>query len=1218
MSKNIEWLELFTENPGRVKAIAFHPKRTWVLISLHDGVAQIWDYRLKTLVDSFDEHDGPIRGVDFHHSQPLFVTCSDDYNIKVWNYRERRCLFTLYGHTDYVRSVQFHPEHPWIISASDDQTIKIWNWQSRKCISTLAGHSHYVMSARFHPTKDLVVSASLDLTVRVWDISGLQGKKGPTSKFDEQALKIQNDLFGSTDVLVKYVLEGHSRGVNWADFHPDQPLIISGADDREIKIWRMGNNSVSEYDVLRGHYNNICAVGFHRNDDIAISVAEDRTVRIWDTKKRTQLYSHRIDKSRCWSYASHPNLNIFAVGHDDGFIVFKLEHERPPHCLESEDGLFYIKDRYLRVYDFNSRNDSPLLNITAKDSGAIPRKVHYYPGGNSVLVTYNGEINSWYRLFTLPKDGRQIDVSDSIKATGHAVAWLRRDRFAVLVNNQLIAVKDLTNNTKYSIQTPFSIDYIYAAPMERLVLKSEDRVCLFDITQNAIIAIEKISNIRDVIWSGNSSDAWVAFICDKKVVVADGRLKNINFVSEPTKVKTGVWDSNGVFIYNTLTHIKYFLRNGDKGIIRTVDRPIYITAVKGDQLFCLDRKGINRIVTVEINEFMFKRALDKKDFGEVMRIVENSGLIGQAIIGYLEQRGYPDIALRFATDDETRFDLAIQCGTPAALDIAFEAATNLENPDTWGRLGVEALRQGNIELVVKAYRQTLAFEKLSTLYSLLGNNKKLNQMLAIATEKRGDHNARFQNSLLLGDVQERVKILAQVGQFELAYMTAINHGLEEDAAKLYQLLQLQKAERLGINIDTEPLPEVNVPSANPNAKLLFPPVPINLVKSENWPLTRVKQNRFEIPKKARKAEKEGGIHSVIDVEEGNWDNEDLKLSGDSDDSNDSLDLGPETGGWDDIDVDLSGSDDDTKQTETVIPLPKKGTETIDLWTRKSNIVYDHIAAGSFESAMQLLNDEFGVVNFEPMRELFLSIYRSSSGAFLGHPGCVALPYYLNRNIKDRSGRHQPSLTITFQDLIEKLRSAYSLVSEGKFSGALELFSQILTSLPVVNVSNTERVEFEEMINICREYILGLSLELEKRSTESVERQLELAIYFSYCDLQTGHQKLALKQAMKLCANEKNYGMAYTLASKLMEFTLSKQDEQLAQKVLGHCEKKERSDSLEVDFDERNPFVICAGTKKPIYQGTPTAQCRFCKSKFITAWKGKICNICNISSIEGDE
>ena len=49
----------------------------------------------------------------------------------------------------------------------------------------------------------------------------------------------QTDLFGTSDAIVKHVLEGHDRGVNWAAFHPTLPLIVSGADDRQIKMWRM-------------------------------------------------------------------------------------------------------------------------------------------------------------------------------------------------------------------------------------------------------------------------------------------------------------------------------------------------------------------------------------------------------------------------------------------------------------------------------------------------------------------------------------------------------------------------------------------------------------------------------------------------------------------------------------------------------------------------------------------------------------------------------------------------------------------------------------------------------------------------------------------------------------------------------------------------------------------------------------------------------------------
>lgn len=43
---------------NRVKGLSFHPKRPWILASLHSGVVQLWDYRMGTLIDRFDEHDG--------------------------------------------------------------------------------------------------------------------------------------------------------------------------------------------------------------------------------------------------------------------------------------------------------------------------------------------------------------------------------------------------------------------------------------------------------------------------------------------------------------------------------------------------------------------------------------------------------------------------------------------------------------------------------------------------------------------------------------------------------------------------------------------------------------------------------------------------------------------------------------------------------------------------------------------------------------------------------------------------------------------------------------------------------------------------------------------------------------------------------------------------------------------------------------------------------
>lgn len=71
------------------------------------------------------------------------------------------------------------------------------------------------------------------------------------------------------------------------------------------------------------------------------------------------------------------------------------------------------------------------------------------------------------------------------------------------------------------------------------------------------------------------------------------------------------------------------------------------------------------------------------------------------------------------------------------MQVALQSATALEDKDCWHKLGVEALRQGNHQIVEMAYQKTKDFERLSFLYLLTGNTEKLTKMLRIA-EMRGD------------------------------------------------------------------------------------------------------------------------------------------------------------------------------------------------------------------------------------------------------------------------------------------------------------------------------------------------------------------------------------------------------------------------------------------------------------------------------------------------
>lgn len=170
-----------------------------------------------------------------------------------------------------------------------------------------------------------------------------------------------------------FCVQGHDRGVNWAAFHPSMPLIVSGADDRQVKIWRMNGkwlishsflvtrcypvfvtkvlltfltqkiqhwgsfkniyvwaytfhlipsmfsshcpeSKAWELDTCRGHYNNVSCAVFHPRQELILSNSEDKSIRVWDMSKRTGVQTFRRDHDRFWVLGAHPNLNLFAAG----------------------------------------------------------------------------------------------------------------------------------------------------------------------------------------------------------------------------------------------------------------------------------------------------------------------------------------------------------------------------------------------------------------------------------------------------------------------------------------------------------------------------------------------------------------------------------------------------------------------------------------------------------------------------------------------------------------------------------------------------------------------------------------------------------------------------------------------------------------------------------------------------------------------------------------
>lgn len=1202
-------LTKFESKSSRAKGIAFHPKRPWILVSLHSSTIQLWDYRMGTLIDRFEEHDGPVRGIDFHNTQPLFVSGGDDYKIKVWSYQTRRCLFTLNGHLDYVRTVFFHHELPWIVSASDDQTIRIWNWQNRSLICTMTGHNHYAMCAQFHPKDDLVVSASLDQSVRVWDISGLRKKhSAPTAmSFEDQVARAnqnQTDMFGNTDAVVKFVLEGHDRGVNWVAFHPTMPLIVSAGDDRLIKLWRMSETKAWEVDTCRGHFQNASGCLFHPHQDLILSVGEDKTIRVWDLNKRTAVQSFKRENDRFWVIAAHPEINLFAAGHDNGVMVFKLERERPASTVY-QNTLFYItKEKHVKSYDFQKNAESPTL-LSLKKFGSPwipPRTLSYNPAERSVLVTSSADGGS-YELVNLPRDGSgAIEPTESKRGMGNSAVFVARNRFAVLnVLSQTIDIKDLANNVTRSFKPPVGTTDVYFGGTGNLLILTPTAVHLYDIQQKKSTAEFSVNGVKYVVWSNDG--LYAALLSKHNVTIVNKSLEQMCTLHETIRIKSATWDDSGVLLYSTLNHVKYTLLNGDNGIVRTLDQTVYLVRVKGRNVYCLDRAAKARILSIDPTEYRFKMSLVKRNYEEMLHIIRTSSLVGQSIISYLQKKGYPEIALQFVQDPTTRFELAIECGN---LEVALEMAKQLDKPKLWTRLSAEALAHGNHQIVEMCYQKLKQFDKLSFLYLSTGDHSKLARMAKIA-EHRGDFTARFQNALYLGEVEDRINMFKEIDLYPLAYMTAKAHGLDEECQSIL--------EATGLTEEEIAMPKLGEP--------LTPPKPIVPTHKANWPTKATSQSFFE---KALLGQMEGlsladepaatnGFGDEAADDQAAAKNGMLAEEEDDEDA----------AGWDmgeDIVPEVESSFVNVESTDA----GGAASSEAELWSRNSPLAVDHVAGGSFESAMQLLNRQVGAVNFAPLKPRFLEVYQASRTYLPASEGLPPLVNYVRRTVEETDIRKV--LPIVPRDLeylaANDLQRGYDSMKANKLEDGLQIFKGILHAVLVNAVgSESEAAEAKKLIASASEYAVAMSIELGRRklgapdavskNPELLKRSLELSAYFTIPKIEVPHRQLALLNAMNLAMRSKNYSSALSFASRILANGGASKILESARKTKAQCERNPH-DTVEIEFDQFAEFEICAASHTPIYSGTSFEVCAFDGAKYHSKYKGTVCTVCEVCEV----
>lgn len=708
--------------------------------------------------------------------------------------------------------------------------------------------------------------------------------------------------------------------------------------------------------------------------------------------------------------------------------------------------------------------------------------------------------------------------------------------------------------------------------------------------------------MKYVVWSPDGT--MVALLGKHAVVLADKDLTQVCSVTETVRVKSGAWDEHGVFIYTTLNHVKYLLPvagAGEAGIVRTLDQPVYAAEARGGNLYVVDRDAKIKALAIDATEHLFKLALARRQFDRVLNIIKSARLCGQAVIAYLQKAGYPEIALLFVEDDTTRFNLALQCGN---LDIALKAAKAINSEECWHRLAAEAMKVGSIDLTEVCYQASKALERLSFLYTITGNKDKMGKMMSIAsvrgdTQSRfhnallvGDAGERVKVLEAAGQTAlayltaathgleadaERIKGYLEQAGLPVPPIPAKSKPLQPSVASktLTGSIEVKRApssaaeptkkqslDLAAIAAAAARLAEEQAASGT-SATAASAADRASAAAAQAVAAAQAAAAAEEEEERAAAAAEKAAA-AAASAEAGGAEGGDGGAGWAVD-----LDLGlPEEkagkagaaaaaggGGWgdDDLELDFAAADADAASSAASAAAASKGTSSGDgfvmpsggssvpsLWVSNSTVAGDHVAAGSFETAMTLLNRQIGLKNFEPLKPFFMAVYLGARAATPTLPHLSSVTVYSTRNAASSpppGDKTLPAIAVTLAGVKARLNRVHEAFTEGKFSECRDVLDALFAMVPLVVVDRKEDVaDLKASIKAATEYKLAVRIMQTAKTHDQGDgaRQMELAAYMTHCALEPPHLLLALNLAMRVCYKWGNFILAAGFARRLME------------------------------------------------------------------------------------
>eukprot|EP00457_Paulinella_chromatophora_P005336 gb/GEZN01005353.1/.p1 GENE.gb/GEZN01005353.1/~~gb/GEZN01005353.1/.p1 ORF type:complete len:363 (+),score=39.32 gb/GEZN01005353.1/:37-1125(+) len=225
-----------------------------------DKSGAVYDLTTGERIKKFRQQTAAVNSVvGNRRGRQLVATGSDDCTALIYDLRQRLACYKM--KSDYqVLSTAFSDDSSQLFVAGIDDNLHCYELRTEKVLYSLKGHGDAVTGIRLSPDGSYLLSTSRDNTMRSWDVRPFvskqdRGKGRAVAAYQGHCCDVQNNLLrcawsadgskvtsGSADYFVYiwdakstkilYKLPGHRGSVNAVDFHPQEPIILSGASDK--------------------------------------------------------------------------------------------------------------------------------------------------------------------------------------------------------------------------------------------------------------------------------------------------------------------------------------------------------------------------------------------------------------------------------------------------------------------------------------------------------------------------------------------------------------------------------------------------------------------------------------------------------------------------------------------------------------------------------------------------------------------------------------------------------------------------------------------------------------------------------------------------------------------------------------------------------------------------------------------------------------------------